>query len=127
MDLKKLHSQAIGEFREKKKKVIESTGSAVRDRAILGKTSAPKMGVLIRSLAFDVIRQKVPKAPLVCKNICALAEATSACDGIWQLRRAHEIGPESDEAYYDCQPKTLFISNVCPYLCLHNDHRDPHI
>ena len=63
------------------------------------------------------------------KSGMALAETTSAHIGILrtQLRSTHGIAsivPESDEAYYDCQPEVFISVLVCPYLCLNNDHRD---
>ena len=44
-----------------------------------------------------------------------------------QLRRTYDIAsivPESDEAYYDCQPQAFISVSVRPYLCLHYDHRN---
>ena len=106
-----------------KKKVIES--SVVRDGLIFLRRSRLKIACLeiIRSLAFNVIRQRASKPPLVPKTICeefgssgiVLEEATSACDRILltQLRSAHGMAPESEAAYYDCQPSTLNLISLC--------------
>ena len=111
----------------KKKKVIGS--SVVRDRLIFGRRSRPKMaclGRIIRSLAFNVIRQTASKATLVPKSICAgfgtlgmvLEEATSTRDSILptQLGRAYRmasIKSEREATCYDCQPSTFNLTWLC--------------
>ena len=103
-----------------KKKVIEGS-----DGLIFRRRSGLKVACLeiIRSLAFNVIRQRASKPPLVSKNICVkfassgivLEEATSARDSILltQLRRAHGMASESEAAYSDCQPSTFSLISLC--------------
>lgn len=100
--------------------------SVVRDRRIIGKRLGPKLarlGRIIRSLAFNVMRRRASKAPSVSKNICApsdssgmvLEEAKSARHSVLRTeqRRSYNFAslrPDSEAAYYDCQPGALNFS-----------------